>query len=198
MTGPARSRLLLVAAVAVPALVLGVAGMFHPARLTPETAERWRDIHVLALPLFPLLGLGPWLIARAVNPVAGWVGLLLGYVYACFYTGLDLIAGATAGALKIAGSADLDVVFRLGSGLGDVGVWAHLAGASLAAGLALWRVRLRALPGALLVVAASISFLDSHIYWPRGVVTLFLLATGWAALAVSLPVDDDHGAARAR
>ncbi len=198
MTGPSRSRVLLVVAVTLPAVVLGVAGIFHPARLTPETADRWRDLHVVALPLFPLLGLGPWLIARAVNPVAGWIGLLLGYVYACFYTGLDLIAGATAGALKIAGSADLDVVFRLGSALGDVGVWAHLAGASLAAGLALWRARLRALPGALLVVAASISFLDSHIYWPRGVVTLFALAAGWAALALALPVDDGRDAAGAR
>ncbi len=39
------------------------------------------------------------------------------------------------------------------------------------------------MPGAALVVAAAVSFLNSHIYWPRGVVTMVCLGVGWAFLA---------------
>ena len=182
-----RSRLALLLVVALPGVVLGTAGIFHPAHLTPDTAETWRNIHIVALPLFPLLALGPWLLARQADPVAGWVGLVLGYTYAMFYTGLDLLAGAGAGALKLVGSEDLGTIFDLAGGLADVGVWAHLAGAVLAAAMVLRQAGWRAAPGVVLVVVASVSFLDSHIYWPRGVVTMYLLAAGWAALAAVVP-----------
>lgn len=36
--------------------------------------------------------------------------------------------------------------------------------------------------GAVLTVAAAVSFLDSHIYWPRGVVTMVVLALGFLLL----------------
>ena len=182
-----RSRLVLVLLVALPGVVLGTAGIFHPATLTLDDAERWRDIHIVALPLFPLLAIGPWLLARQAHPVAGWVALLLGYTYATFYTGLDLLAGAAAGALKLVGSDNLGTVFALASGLADVGVWAYLSAAVLAAGVVIRQVGARALPGAVVVVGASVSFLDSHIYWPRGVLTMYALALGWGALAAVLP-----------
>lgn len=187
-----RSRLALVLVVALPGVVLGTAGIFHPANLTPEAAETWRNIHIVALPLFPLLALGPWLLARQAHPVAGWVGLVLGYTYAMFYTGLDLLAGAGAGALKMVASEDLGTIFGLANALATVGVWAHLAGAVLAAGLVVRQAGARALPGAVLVVAASVSFFDSHIYWARGVLTMFALAAGWAALAAVVPLPARH------
>jgi hypothetical protein len=34
-----------------------------------------------------------------------------------------------------------------------------------------------------LVIAASVSFLNSHVYWPRGVLTMYALAVGWGLLA---------------
>lgn len=61
MTSTPRDRWVLVLAVALPAAVLGTAGLFHPANLTDADAERWRNIHIVALPLFPLLALRPWL-----------------------------------------------------------------------------------------------------------------------------------------
>ena len=188
MTAVPLSRTTLVVLVALPGLVLGTAGIFHPAHLTPEDAQRWRDIHIVALPLFPLLALGPWLLAREAHPLAGWVALLLGYTYAMFYTGLDLLAGAGAGQLKLAESADLGTIFDLANALATVGVWAYLLASVLAAGVVLWRTGLRALPGALVVGAASVSFLDSHIYWARGVLTMYAFALGWAALAAVLPL----------
>lgn len=183
---PAR-RSVLVLAVALPGVVLGTAGLFHPAHLTVEDAQRWRDLHVVALPLFPLLGLGPWLLARQAHPAAGWVGLLLAYTYAMFYTGLDLLAGAGAGALKLVGSADLDTIFSLADALATVAVWAFLVGTVLAAGLVWRQAGVRAMPGAVLVLAGAVSFLDSHIYWPRGVLTMYALALGFGLLAATVP-----------
>ena len=187
MTSARRDRWTLVLAVALPALVLGTAGLFHPANLTDADAERWRNIHIVALPLFPLLALGPWLLARRMHRLGGMVALLLGYVYACFYTGLDLLAGAGAGALKLEGSADLGVLFGLASPMEWVATSAYLTGTVLACALVLRRAGLAAVPGALIVVAASVSFLDSHISWPRGVLTMYALAVGWAALAAVAP-----------
>ena len=187
MTSARRDRWTLVLAVALPALVLGTAGLFHPEHLTDADAERWRNIHIVALPLFPLLALGPWLLARRMHRLGGMLALLLGYVYACFYTGLDLLAGAGAGALKLEGSEDLGVLFRLASPMEWVATSAYLAGTVLACALVLRRAGLAAVPGALIVVAASVSFLDSHIFWPRGVLTMYALAVGWAALAAVAP-----------
>ena len=111
-------------------------------------------------------------------------------MYACFYTGLDLLAGAGAGALKLEGSEDLGVLFRLASPMEWVGTTAYLAATVLACALVLRRAGLAAVPGALIVVAASVSFLDSHIFWPRGVLTMYALAVGWAALAAVAPARD--------
>ncbi|MBA3719986.1 MAG: hypothetical protein H0W95_06845 [Nocardioidaceae bacterium] len=196
MTSARRDRWALVLAVALPAVVLGTAGLFHPAHLTDADAEGWRNIHIVALPLFPLLALGPWLLARRMHRLGGVVALLLGYVYACFYTGLDLLAGAGAGALKLEGSEDLGVLFRLASPMEWVGTSAYLAGTVLACALVLRRAGLAAVPGALIVVAASVSFLDSHIFWPRGVLTMYALGFGWAALAavVRQPTPQRHSA----
>lgn len=187
MSQPLLGRGALVLAVALPGLLIGTIGIFHPAHLTDATAQRWLDMHIVLLPLFPLLGLGPWLVARQLDPIVGWSALLLGYVYAMFYTGLDLVAGAAAGALKLVGSTDQDTMFALGNDLGFVGVWAHLAAAVLVSVLVLVRSGAPALVGLVLVVGASVSFLDSHVYWPRGVFTMYALAAGWAALAIVTP-----------
>ncbi|MDQ3592055.1 MAG: hypothetical protein M3386_04030 [Actinomycetota bacterium] len=183
-----RSRRSLVLAVALPGLLIGTIGIFHPAHLTDSSAQQWLDLHVVLLPLFPLMALGPWLLARQAGAVAGWAALVLGYVFAMFYTGLDLVAGAAAGALTLAGSAGVNTMYGLGNDLAEVGVWAHLAAAVFVSGLVGARAGARALPGMLLVIAASVSFLDSHIYWPGGVVTMYALALGWAALAAVVPL----------
>ncbi len=79
------------------------------------------------------------------------------------------------------------MLFATGNALSLVGVWAYLAATVLAAAVALLRSGLRALPGATVVVAASWSFLGSHVYWPFGVLTMLGLALGWGLL-LAVPV----------
>ena len=43
---------------ALPALVLAVAGLFHPHSLTHASAPRWTLLHVAGLLVFPLVGVG--------------------------------------------------------------------------------------------------------------------------------------------
>jgi len=179
-----RARWVVVAAVGLPPLLLAGLGLDHPATLDAATADRWRDLHVLLLPLFPLLGLAPWMIARRDSRLLGWAAGFFGYVYGVFYTALDVLAGIGAGAVQSAGlSAAVEVMFTRGDALGAVGVLAYLAATLVAAVAALRQARLAAAPGATLVVAGAVSFLNSHIYWPRGVLTLVVLAVGWALLA---------------
>ncbi|MBA2455469.1 MAG: hypothetical protein H0V48_02850, partial [Nocardioidaceae bacterium] len=71
-------------------LALAIAGATHPAHLTSESADWWRDLHVVMLPLFPLLAINVWVLLRGV-----WAGVdgivavgarVLAFVYAAFYT----------------------------------------------------------------------------------------------------------------
>jgi hypothetical protein len=48
-------RALLVAAAAAPGILLSGLGLLHPAGLTPATAEMWWQLHVVLLPVVPLL-----------------------------------------------------------------------------------------------------------------------------------------------
>lgn len=179
----------LLAAVALPPLVLAGVGLAHPSDLTVDSAPAWQNLHLALLPIFPLLALGPWLLVRGEHPALRWAVGVLGYVYAAFYTALDVLAGIGAGALREAGATDdlVSVMFARGNDLSTYGVWAFLVATLLAATAALRRTGLRALPGALLVTWAAWSFLGSHIYWPVGVLTMIGLAIGWTALVLLAP-----------
>lgn len=180
-----RTGLLL--AVAVPHLIIAAVGLTHPARLTVESAHHWQVMHTVLLPLFPLLALGPWLIARAVDARAGVVVGVLAFVYACFYTSLDILAGIAGGAIKAAEAGGLGIVFPVAGDLGAVGSYAHLAATTIAAGLVVNAVGLaRGLPGALLALAGSVLFWQEHVYRPWGVLAMVLLAAGFAWLVVSM------------
>lgn len=180
----ARSRL--IAAVTVPPLVAAAVGLTHPHRLTLEAAEHWQLMHTVLLPVFPLLALGPWLVARRSSRVAGIVAGVLAFVYACFYTSLDVIAGITAGALKAAESEDLGVVFGIATDLGEIGVFAYMA-ASVVAIVAATRTLgiVRIVPGAVLVLVGAVMFWQEHVYRPWGVTAMVLLAAGWGWLALA-------------
>jgi hypothetical protein len=181
-----RNEIIRLAVVAGPPLLLAVLGLTHPITLTVDTASDWRDLHVLLLPIFPLLGLAPWLVARQEGPAWGWVAAVLGYVYAAFYTALDVLAGIGAGSLQQAGlQGGPSVLFTQADDLVRYGVWAYLAAAVLASGLVIRRAGWAGLPGAVLVIGGAWSFLDSHIFWPRGVLTMLALALGWAALTLA-------------
>jgi hypothetical protein len=164
-------RVLTVLVAAAPGLVLSVLGLFHPTQLTPGTAAAWWQLHVVLLPVFPLLGLALVFLARGEHGPLVWVVRVAAYVYAAFYTGLDTLAGIGAGlavAAQPAGSpVALDLV-RLGGQLAVVGVTGFLGASLAAAALLVRRDRLAALPGSALLVAAALVFLHSHIYWPTG------------------------------
>lgn len=168
-----------------PPLALALAGLTHPAALDAGSAMHWRDLHLVLLPLFPLLAIGPWLLAREHGPVIGRVVAALGYAYACCYTALDVLAGIAAGALRLRDlPSGVEVAFSWADAVARWGVVAYLVASALAAAAVARSAGRRALPGCVLVTAAACSFLTSHVFWPRGVLTMLAAAVGWTALAV--------------
>jgi hypothetical protein len=168
-----------------PPLALALVGAFHPAHLTMSTAAQWRDLHLVLLPLFPLLAVGPWLLARRYGRMVGWVVAALGYTYACCYTALDVLAGIAAGALRLRDlPSGVEVAFYWAEAVVRWGVVAYLLASVLTAALVARSAGVRALPGCALVTAAAFSFLSSHVFWPRGVLTMLAAALGWTILAV--------------
>jgi hypothetical protein len=71
--------------------------LFHPAQLTPGTAEVWWQLHVVLLPVFPLLGAALVFLLRGARGSLLWLARIAAYGYAVFYTGLDTLAGIGAG-----------------------------------------------------------------------------------------------------
>jgi hypothetical protein len=73
-------------------------------------------------------------------------------------------------------------LFAAGDQLGRVGAYALLV-AAVAACVALYsRAGTRVLPGGAVLLAAGWSFVDSHIFWPRGVFTMLGFAVGFVLL----------------
>lgn len=178
------------AGLAAPPLVLAAAGLTHPMELTPATAHHWLVMHVVLVPVFPLLAVAVWVLLAGGDGVLAWLARGSAFVYATFYGALDAVNGVAAGVLvartPLGDAADpaaaLRPMLRLGNDLGWVGSSAFLAAVLLTVTVLLRRPGRRPWIGAVLAVAASVSFLDSHVYWPRGVVTMVLLAAGLVLL----------------
>jgi hypothetical protein len=174
--------------IAGPALLLAALGPTHPQDLTPASASWWTTLHVLVLPVFPLLAVSLWLLLDGVGDVAARVARVAAYAYAALYTALDVLAGIATGTLVGRGAdpdgSEVGSLFEIGNQLGAVGAWSFVV-ACLAAAVALYRRRGRAvLPGAIVLVAGAFTFTDAHIYWPVGVSTMLGLAAGLALLTL--------------
>jgi hypothetical protein len=184
-------------------VLLAIAGLFHPHHLTTATADRWATLHILLLPVFPLVALGflAPLWGRPRADVAGFATVLAwvsAFVYATFYTGLDAVAGIAAGTVGRHAAEGTDLgplvvpLYDTGDKLGYAGAYAFLV-AVLAASVALFiRYGVRTLPGTAILLAAGYSFIHSHIFWPRGVFTMIGFAAGfavfgWAATRPTTP-----------
>ncbi|WP_151481979.1 hypothetical protein [Streptomyces albicerus] len=182
-----------IALVTAAPLVLAAAGLAHPHGLSRSSAADWAQLHIALLPVFPLLTVGllvplwhrPRLDLAGFATVVAWVGA---FAYAAFYTGLDAVAGIAAGTAveHAAGTASLGPIKRplydTGEALGQAGAYA-LVGAVVATAVALFpRHGARVLPGTAVLLVAGWSFVDSHIFWPRGVWTMLGFALGFALL----------------
>ncbi|WP_228044686.1 hypothetical protein [Streptomyces ferrugineus] len=179
------------AVVTAAPLLLAAAGVIHPRHLTATTADDWAGLHIVLLPVFPFLVLGllvplwgrPRRDAEGALTVLSWAGSLC---FAAYYSGLDAVAGISAGTVVehgVRGAAGR--LFATGDELGRIGVYG-LAVASLATCAVLWRRHgVRVLPGAVVLLAACWSFVDSHIFWPRGVYTMVGFAVAFALLTVA-------------
>jgi hypothetical protein len=181
-------------AAAVPPLLLAGLGTTHPTLLTPESAPWWRDLHVIGLFLFPLLALGPWVVVRGRGRVLEAVVVVVGFVYACCYTALDVLAGIGAGqeTVVVGPGPWVAALFGMADRVMLPGVYAYLATAVLGGLTAVVvtrgvAARTAAVVGTVLVVGGAWSFLTSHIYPPVGVVTMLVLAVGWTTLAAAVP-----------
>jgi len=179
-----------VAAVVAGPLLLAALGVTHPQDLTEETASWWHELHTILVVVFPLLGLNLWWLLRGLEGVTAWLSRVAGFLYIVFYGALDVLAGvgtgATVEAARREGRETLDdgnpLLFDEGNAFADVGVWALLIGWAIAVILIVRRVGRSALPGALLLVLGCVLFLDSHIYWPEGVLAVLVLGAGFGLL----------------
>ncbi len=184
MSSSTRRALLL----ALPALVLAVAGLFHPHSLSHATAPRWTLLHVAGLFVFPLVGLALVKLVRGRRDPVAWLVVITAYVYATAYSALDVISGIGAGYVTWRlgeGAARPDEVrflFAIGGRIGDVGSMALIACAVVVAADALRRLGVAGVPGLALVPGALLVHVG-HIFAPTGVagMTLIGLATGYLA-----------------
>lgn len=173
---------------AVPGVLLAGFGVAHPAQLDVATADWWADLHVLLLPVFPLLAVALWFQLSPAPPWLRWPGRVAAFGFAAFYGGLDAVAGIAAGTVVVARhgvSPEVGALFEIGDLLGYIGAVCFLVAAALLALDVALRARLRAVPGAVVLIAAGLSFLDSHLFWPRGVFTMLGIAAGMALLAAA-------------
>jgi hypothetical protein len=171
--------------VAVPGLLLAGFGAVHPAQLDAATAPWWTTLHVILLPVFPLLAVAQWSLLTPAPPWLRWPGRVAAFGFAAFYGGLDAVAGIAAGTVVHAQHGATPVVgavFTAGDLVGRLGSACFLAASALIAAAALRRAGWWAVPGAVVLLLASVSFLDSHIFWPRGVFTMIGVAAGMSLL----------------
>lgn len=177
-----------IALVTAPPVVLAAAGLVHPHRLNPDTAAGWAGLHIALLPLFPLLTLGLLvpLWGRPkwdVDGVATVVARAGCFVFAAYYTGLDAVAGISAGtAVRHGASGAVGPLFATGDALGRAGVYALAVAAAATCTALFLRHGVRVLPGAVVLFGSCWSFLDSHVFWPRGVFTMLGFAVAFALL----------------
>jgi len=184
-----------IALVTAAPLLLAAAGAAHPHGLSRATAADWTHLHIALLPVFPLLtaGLLVPLWHRPRPDLAGFATVIAwtsAFLYAAFYTGLDAVAGIAAGTVVEHATDTASIgplkhpLYDTGESLGQIGAYALIV-AAVATAVALFpKHGARVVPGTMILLVAGWSFMDSHIFWPRGVWTMLGFALGFALLAV--------------
>ncbi len=190
--GRMRSRLVLPVVVALPALSLAGAGLLHPHRLSHETAVLWWSLHVPGLLAFPLVGASLVWLVRGRNDASAWLVRVAAFVYATFYTALDVVNGIAAGYVThrlgpgVPRPDEVRHLFDIGRPLGDVGEWALLACCLAVAVDQVRRHRWAGVPALALVLGAWWVRGD-HIFSPFGVAGMVLIGAASGYLAWNDP-----------
>ncbi|MGC1207524.1 MAG: hypothetical protein WA880_06155 [Ornithinimicrobium sp.] len=182
---------------ASPGVLLGLTGATHPSRLSPETAGHWFWMHIAGVLVFPLVGVAlAWLMRGRRDPMAIAI-VLAAYVYATFYTALDVISGigngyvtAELGDDAVPRPTAISLAFRIGTQLGDIGAWALFVAAVLISVDVVRRygATLHTLAPCALLLIGSYVLRPEHIFWPWGSLGCIAIgiATGWLGL-LTLP-----------
>ena len=179
--------------IALPPLALAVIGLFHPHDLNGDTAELWTTLHVVLLPLFPLLAVSMWQLVRGLTGVLAWSSRAAAFVFIPLYIALDSLAGIATGTLMwVSGEQDradvpaLEGLFPVANAIGTVGSYVLLASGVLAVAAIGVRNPRWALfvPGGILLLGGLFVFAERHIYFPLGVASMAVFAVG--AIVVEL------------
>ncbi|GGU20129.1 hypothetical protein [Lentzea flava] len=177
--------------VALPGLVLAGIGLTHPHLLDATTAGWWQNMHIILAVIFPLLGAAQWVLLADTPKLVRYPARVAAFGYVVFYGALDALAGIGGGAMTLAngGRSAADApIFKIGNQLGHVGAWCFFAVSLAIAVCVLLKHKVKAIPGAVFLLIGSYLFLDSHIYWPKGVIACTSIAIGMAAISyVSAP-----------
>jgi len=117
------------AVLAVPPLLLAAAGVAQPSELTVASAHHWLVLHVVLVPVFPLLAVAVWVLLAGDSGVLAWLARGSAFVYAALYGASDAVNGVATGVLVAAApvggaveaSSTLRPVLRLGDHLAWIG-----------------------------------------------------------------------------
>jgi hypothetical protein len=163
-------------------VALAALGFSHPDRLDAHTAEWWTNLHLILVPLFPLLGVALWFVIEGVRGWAAWAARIAAFGYVVFYGALDVLAGVATGTLVKNGTSpdapEVGFLFGIGNDLAGIGTWLFLVACAICTFLTYQRDGRAALPGGIILVGAAVFFMGSHIYWPTGVLSCVGLAVG--------------------
>lgn len=170
----------------------------HPHHLGYSTSQRWWLLHVVGVFVFPLVGVALMALMRGRRDPVAWLVVVSSYIYATAYTALDVISGVAAGYVThrlgpgVPRPAAVSLLFRIGTPIGVVGSIALIAAVVVLLTDSAARLRLLALPAALMLPGAVLVHLH-HIFAPQGATGMALigLSTGWLAFVASR--DPGHG-----
>lgn len=144
-------------------------------------------MHIVLVPLFPLLAVAVWVLLRRDTSALGWAGRVAAIVYAVFYGALDAISGIAAGTVVLAtegGGGDTSALFGTGGSFGRIGALALIAAVVCVLGSS-WVAGSRSVvfyvAGAV-VLGSLLAFTFRHIYAPYGVAAMLGLAAGFATI----------------
>ena len=71
-------------AVTAPPLLLAGLGLTHPHDLSGASAGWWTSLHIILVPLFPLLGVSHWVLLHGRPGVIAWIGRVAAFLYIAF------------------------------------------------------------------------------------------------------------------